>query len=30
VTPEMTIAREEIFGPVFSVIRVSTLDDAIE
>jgi malonate-semialdehyde dehydrogenase (acetylating)/methylmalonate-semialdehyde dehydrogenase len=30
VTPEMTIAREEIFGPVLSVIRVKTLDDAIE
>ena len=30
VRPEMTIAREEIFGPVLSVIRASTLDDAIE
>jgi malonate-semialdehyde dehydrogenase (acetylating)/methylmalonate-semialdehyde dehydrogenase len=30
VTPEMTIAREEIFGPVLSVIRVNTLDDAIQ
>ncbi len=30
VTPEMTIAREEIFGPVLSVIRVPTLNDAIE
>jgi malonate-semialdehyde dehydrogenase (acetylating) / methylmalonate-semialdehyde dehydrogenase len=30
VTPEMTIAREEIFGPVLSVIRVPTLHDAIE
>jgi malonate-semialdehyde dehydrogenase (acetylating)/methylmalonate-semialdehyde dehydrogenase len=30
VTPEMTIAREEIFGPVLSVIRVETLDDAIQ
>ncbi|PWU00692.1 MAG: methylmalonate-semialdehyde dehydrogenase (CoA acylating) [Terriglobia bacterium] len=30
VTPEMTIAREEIFGPVLSVIRVNTLNDAIE
>ena len=29
VTPQMTIAREEIFGPVLSVIRVATLDDAI-
>ena len=26
----MTIAKEEIFGPVLSVIRVKTLDDAIE
>jgi malonate-semialdehyde dehydrogenase (acetylating)/methylmalonate-semialdehyde dehydrogenase len=30
VKPEMTIARDEIFGPVLSVIRVSTLDEAIE
>jgi len=30
VTPEMTIAREEIFGPVLSVIRVKTLDEAID
>jgi malonate-semialdehyde dehydrogenase (acetylating)/methylmalonate-semialdehyde dehydrogenase len=29
VTAEMTIAGEEIFGPVLSVIRVETLDDAI-
>ena len=29
VRPDMTIAREEIFGPVLSVIRVATLDDAI-
>ncbi len=29
VKPEMTIAKEEIFGPVLSVIRVPTLDDAI-
>ena len=29
VTPEMTIAKEEIFGPVLSVIRVKTLDDAL-
>lgn len=29
VRPEMTIAREEIFGPVLSVIRVDTLEDAI-
>ena len=30
VKPEMTIAREEIFGPVLSVIRVKTLDEAIQ
>jgi len=30
VTPLMTIAREEIFGPVLSVIRVNTLDEAID
>jgi len=30
VTPDMTIAREEIFGPVASVIRAETLDEAIE
>jgi len=30
VTPEMTIARDEIFGPVLSVMRVATLDDAID
>ena len=30
VTPGMTIAREEIFGPVMSVMRVSSLDEAIE
>ena len=30
VTQEMTIAREEIFGPVLSVIRVKTLDEAIQ
>jgi malonate-semialdehyde dehydrogenase (acetylating)/methylmalonate-semialdehyde dehydrogenase len=30
VKPEMTIAREEIFGPVLSVIRVNTLDEAIQ
>lgn len=29
VTAEMTIAREEIFGPVLSVIRVNNLDEAI-
>jgi malonate-semialdehyde dehydrogenase (acetylating)/methylmalonate-semialdehyde dehydrogenase len=30
VTTEMTIAREEIFGPVLAVMRVATLNDAIE
>jgi malonate-semialdehyde dehydrogenase (acetylating)/methylmalonate-semialdehyde dehydrogenase len=30
VTPDMTIAREEIFGPVMSVFRATTLDEAIE
>ncbi len=30
VTPQMTIAKEEIFGPVLSVIRVNTLDEAID
>ena len=30
VTAEMTIAREEIFGPVLSVMRVETLDEAIQ
>ena len=29
VTPEMTIAREEIFGPVVSVMPLDTLDQAI-
>ncbi len=29
VSPDMTIAREEIFGPVLSIIRVRDLDDAI-
>ncbi len=30
VRPEMPIAQEEIFGPVLSVIRVASLDEAIE
>jgi len=30
VTPDMTIAKEEIFGPVLSVIRVKTLDEAVQ
>jgi betaine-aldehyde dehydrogenase len=29
VTPEMSIAREEIFGPVLSMLRFSTLDEAV-
>lgn len=30
VTPDMIIGSEEIFGPVMSIIRVKTLDEAIE
>ena len=30
VRPEMTIAREEIFGPVLSVVRAKDLDEALE
>jgi malonate-semialdehyde dehydrogenase (acetylating) / methylmalonate-semialdehyde dehydrogenase len=30
VTPDMELAREEIFGPVLSVIEVETLEQAIE
>jgi len=30
VDPEMTIAREEIFGPVLGLVRVSDLDEAID
>ena len=30
VTPQMRIAREEIFGPVVSVIKVRSLDEAID
>lgn len=30
VTPDMTIAKEEIFGPVMSVIKVKDLSEAIE
>ena len=29
VTPEMPVAREEIFGPVISILRAENLDDAI-
>lgn len=30
VKPDMTIAQEEIFGPVLSIIEVSSLEEAIE
>lgn len=30
VTPEMTIAREEIFGPVLALMKVDTLEEALE
>jgi gamma-glutamyl-gamma-aminobutyraldehyde dehydrogenase len=30
VTPEMTIAREEIFGPVLSVITFDNIDQAVQ
>ncbi len=29
VTPDMAVAREEIFGPVISIMRTNTLDEAI-
>jgi malonate-semialdehyde dehydrogenase (acetylating) / methylmalonate-semialdehyde dehydrogenase len=29
VTPEMRIAKEEIFGPVVSIIRIKDMDDAL-
>ncbi|MBS1605910.1 MAG: CoA-acylating methylmalonate-semialdehyde dehydrogenase [Bacteroidetes bacterium] len=29
VTPDMAVAREEIFGPVISIMRVATLDEAL-
>ena len=29
VQPEMTVAREEIFGPVLPFVRVATLDEAL-
>ncbi|GAA4094151.1 aldehyde dehydrogenase family protein [Nocardioides kongjuensis] len=29
VTPSMTVAREEVFGPVISVLRYDTVEDAI-
>ena len=30
VTPEMSIAQEEVFGPVLSIIRVDTVEQALE
>jgi malonate-semialdehyde dehydrogenase (acetylating) / methylmalonate-semialdehyde dehydrogenase len=30
VTGDMRVSREEIFGPVLSVVRVNSLDEAIE
>lgn len=30
VTPDMTIAKEEIFGPVVAMVHVKSLDEAIE
>jgi malonate-semialdehyde dehydrogenase (acetylating) / methylmalonate-semialdehyde dehydrogenase len=30
VTPEMVICKEEIFGPVLSIMKVDTLDEAIK
>jgi malonate-semialdehyde dehydrogenase (acetylating)/methylmalonate-semialdehyde dehydrogenase len=30
VRPDMAVAREEIFGPVISIMRVGTLDEALE
>jgi malonate-semialdehyde dehydrogenase (acetylating)/methylmalonate-semialdehyde dehydrogenase len=29
VTPEMSVYRDEVFGPVLSVVRVPTYDDAL-
>ncbi|HEY8563461.1 MAG TPA: CoA-acylating methylmalonate-semialdehyde dehydrogenase [Pyrinomonadaceae bacterium] len=30
VTPDMAVAREEIFGPVISILRTDTLDEALK
>jgi malonate-semialdehyde dehydrogenase (acetylating)/methylmalonate-semialdehyde dehydrogenase len=30
VTPDMAVAQEEIFGPVISIMRASTLDEALD
>ncbi|MEI2709875.1 MAG: aldehyde dehydrogenase family protein [Chitinophagaceae bacterium] len=29
VTPEMSVAKEEIFGPVISIMRTNTVDEAL-
>jgi malonate-semialdehyde dehydrogenase (acetylating)/methylmalonate-semialdehyde dehydrogenase len=29
VTPDMAVAKEEIFGPVISIIRTNTIDEAL-
>ena len=30
VTPDMAVAREEIFGPVISIVRTHTIDEAVQ
>jgi malonate-semialdehyde dehydrogenase (acetylating) / methylmalonate-semialdehyde dehydrogenase len=30
VTPEMSVAKEEIFGPVLSLVRADSFDEAVE
>lgn len=30
VTPDMSVAKEEIFGPVISILRTSTVDEALD
>jgi malonate-semialdehyde dehydrogenase (acetylating)/methylmalonate-semialdehyde dehydrogenase len=30
VTPEMSVAKEEIFGPVISILRVNTVDEGLK
>lgn len=30
VTPDMSVAKEEIFGPVISILRTSTIDEALD
>jgi aldehyde dehydrogenase (NAD+) len=29
VTPDMAVAREEVFGPVLSILRCSSVDEAV-